>query len=416
MSDYFVFDDIDTRTFDDIYVAFDKVDKTPARAYEVVEVPGRNGSIFLDENRYDDEEHVYHIAALTKEAGSNLINALSSKVGYYRLSDSFNSDEYYMAVFTSGADPKISSTRDANTFKLTFTRKPQRFLTSGETKSAVASGNTVTNPTKFGASPLLEYKGYGNIWINGIPITIASVPIGNILLANSKTVNIRNATRVINPPPEISSITFDGSKLNTGDAITLAESYVRWNIEDIAPQFHNHYAWLHVESTTGESWETSGCVTSAATAYYNTKISGVSFEKGTSATKSYSYSYKYRQENESGSQYSESSGSIYIKVEYDGNQTIKLYASTNNDSLVEAYELVGYLGQVNGYSTIVVNDTFYIDLDIGEAYYISNNVYSSANYAVTLPAKLPKLKSGANIITYSNTITNFKLTPRWWKL
>ena len=80
------------------------------------------------------------------------------------------------------------------------------------------------------------------------------------------------------------------------------------------------------------------------------------------------------------------------------------------------YSLSGNIGQVNGYSTIIVDNTFYIDLEIGEAYFISNNVYSSANYAVQIPPKLPTLRSGASIITYSNTITNFKITPRWWKI
>lgn len=139
MSDYFIFDDIDTRDYDDVYVYFDKVDETPKRVYETVEIPGRNGSLYIDENRYEDVEHVYHIVALTKEAGSELINALASKTGYYRLEDSFNPDEFYSAVFTSGAEPKISSSRDKNTFKITFTRKPQRWLKSGEKWVGAAS-------------------------------------------------------------------------------------------------------------------------------------------------------------------------------------------------------------------------------------------------------------------------------------
>lgn len=58
----------------------------------------------------------------------------------------------------------------------------------------------------------------------------------------------------------------------------------------------------------------------------------------------------------------------------------------------------------------------FIDLDIGEAYIIENDEIVSVNDAVELPATLPTLKPGANTITYDNTITDFKITPRWWKI
>lgn len=185
MSDYFIFDDIDTRDFEDISVYFDNVDKTPKRMYEVIDIPARNGSFYIDENRYEDVEHVYHIVALTKEAGSAIINALSSKIGYYRLEDSFNPDEFYHAVFTSGADPKIASTRDKNTFKVTFTRKPQRWLKDGETavtigewgETETASGDIVTveNPNGILAvkslevdlEPMQDLNGYDKPWVGG---------------------------------------------------------------------------------------------------------------------------------------------------------------------------------------------------------------------------------------------------------
>ena len=58
----------------------------------------------------------------------------------------------------------------------------------------------------------------------------------------------------------------------------------------------------------------------------------------------------------------------------------------------------------------------YIDLDIGECYRIENGQYISINTATILPADLPVLKPGANVITYDNSFTSFKITPRWWKV
>ena len=59
---------------------------------------------------------------------------------------------------------------------------------------------------------------------------------------------------------------------------------------------------------------------------------------------------------------------------------------------------------------------FYVDLDIGEAYREEDGQIINVNNAVTIPAKLPTLKSGVNNITYDVTITQFKIVPRWWEV
>lgn len=404
-----------------IYIGGEGVFNAPERDVEMVSIPGRNGSFVLDKGRFENITVTYSAfnfepdLATFKANLDAFRNALCAQEGYQRLTDTFHTDEYRMAAFISGLDIKPIEYNTAAKFDIVFDCKPQRYLTSGETKSSVASGSVITNPTRFESSPLLEFKGYGNIFLHGTPIKMASVPIGNILLSNSATVNIEKSANQINPPPEIARITFDGSKLNAGDAINLAESYVRYTLTYIK-QFNYVFDSATIESSTGESWVSTANIMSAKQVCFNTKISAQTYIKGTSSTKTYHYVYRWRRSD--GGSYVESGGDSYIKLEYDGDQTIKLYASTfkDDDYGNDIYETVGYLGDVSGYSTVVVDDTFYIDLDIGEAYYIKDGAYSSANYAVTLPAKLPKLKAGSNAITYSNTITDFKVTPRWWKL
>ena len=63
-----------------------------------------------------------------------------------------------------------------------------------------------------------------------------------------------------------------------------------------------------------------------------------------------------------------------------------------------------------------LGEPLYFDLDIGEAYKIEDEQIISVNNAVTIPAKLPALKSGNNTITYDRTITQFKVVPRWWEV
>ena len=74
-------------------------------------------------------------------------------------------------------------------------------------------------------------------------------------------------------------------------------------------------------------------------------------------------------------------------------------------------------GEVSVYSTVNSNDQpVYIDLDIGEAYILSDGKAVSFNDAAYLPADLPTLRPGDNVITYDNTFTSFKVTPRWWRI
>ena len=211
MIDYFVFDDVDTRDFDGILVYFDNVDTVPKRVGEFIEIPNRNGSFFLDGGRYEDVTQTYDVIALSKESASDLINALASKVGYFRLQDSFNTDEYYSAVFDSEIEPTVTTERDKLTFKVMFTRKPQRWLTSGETVVEVESGDTLTNPTLFESSPLLAVEGYGSIRLNDYWIRLEDDVFG--------TITIDNGGVSSHSYHDVQTITMDTQNLNVGDPI-----------------------------------------------------------------------------------------------------------------------------------------------------------------------------------------------------
>ena len=75
-----------------------------------------------------------------------------------------------------------------------------------------------------------------------------------------------------------------------------------------------------------------------------------------------------------------------------------------------------YQPQISVNSSVSVLGQLYIDLDIGECYRIENGQIISINTATILPADLPTLKPGDNVITYDNTFTSFKVTPRYWRV
>ena len=401
-----------------IYIGGEGVFNAPERDVEMVSIPGRNGSFALDKGRFDNIQVTY--SAFNHEAdlatfSANLDafrNALCAQSGYQRLTDTFHPDEYRMAAFIGGLEIKPVKYNTASQFDIVFDCKPQRFLTSGETAINVNNGDTLTNPTLFGASPLIRCNGYGWITLKDSTIVVSSVPIGNILVSDATSVTVTNAELEISPPVEILRTVFDASNLNTGDAIILSGSYVKYDLKYSAWE-GDHFTTAVVESDSGEDWDTNAVITSESTLYFNTRIPPITFKKGTSATKTYYYDGRWVMTSAGGGSGVEKSLRHYIKVEYDGNKTIKLYTSTDRDDATETYTETGYLGQINGNSTVIKADDIYIDLDIGEAYFADR---TSANYAVQLPAELPTLAPGNNLVSFDNTFTKMIIVPRWWKI
>ena len=65
--------------------------------------------------------------------------------------------------------------------------------------------------------------------------------------------------------------------------------------------------------------------------------------------------------------------------------------------------------------SVLGNPTF-IDCDLGEAYKLVDGVPASLNKYIGLGSYLPRLVVGSTEITYDNTITDFQIVPRWWKV
>ena len=396
-----------------IYIGGEGVFNAPERDVEMVSIPGRNGSFALDKGRFENITVTYSAfnfepdLATFKANLDAFRNALCAQEGYQRLTDTFHTDEYRMATFISGLDIKPINYNTAAKFDIVFDGKPQRFLTSGETKRSVSSGSSITNPTLFPASPLIECKGQGTIYIGGVPIVVSSVPIGDILLSNGAPFSKSNMTAA--QTAEMAKITLDVSNLNTGDNIHVSESNITYSVSLTSGLT---FSGVVVELESGESWSTKCAISTPTSAYFRTTVPAQNFKKGTAATKTYRYTQTWTAE----SGYVSSSRPIVIQLKYDGANTITFSATTVSNEATYTYAISGAIGQVNGYSTIIVNNTFYIDLEIGEAYFNSGSSYTSANYAVQIPPKLPTLRPGTSVITYSNTITNFKITPRWWKI
>lgn len=62
------------------------------------------------------------------------------------------------------------------------------------------------------------------------------------------------------------------------------------------------------------------------------------------------------------------------------------------------------------------NEYIYIDCEIGEAFTGSDDNPVSVNQYVSLGANLPILERGITNVTWSSSVTNVAIMPRWWKL
>ena len=162
----FTFDGVSSTTFN--AVVFEKsLYETPAKQYNLTPIPGRNGNILLSQHRFEDVTMSY-IVLFTSNFDTNysaLRNYLLSRDGYCRLTDTFNTGEYYLAYYSDVMQPIITRDHDMGKVTIRFQRRAERFLTSGETTqtfmfNSSETSHTITNPTTLPARPLIYLSTY----------------------------------------------------------------------------------------------------------------------------------------------------------------------------------------------------------------------------------------------------------------
>ena len=392
----------------DIYISGEGVWSAPARDAEMVTIPGRNGAFVHDKERFENIEVTYP-AFIVKDNNTNFKtkidgfrNAMCAQVGYQKLVDTFHADEYRMAAFIGGLEVSPILYNDhAATFDITFNCKPQRFLTSGDTAVAVANNGTITNPTLFDSNPFLEVKGKGTITMDGHVINVNDVPLGMVTLQPAKQ-NIYDLSYDNNLVQNGDPLYFDEVKAWTSDSsfnkdisnivVGTASTYNTnadmsmvgyWAEKVNARKIKFYFQYIDASFTTG----TTGYL--AISVPYT-----ITFTDSTTSSITYGHHIDYTPGSD---EFDFSQGSKSGQFE-------PLVASADTSELT-ANSSVSALG----------NPT-YIDCEIGEAFKIENDQLISLDNAVELGSDLPVLGPGSNTITYSNTITELKVTPRWWKI
>lgn len=406
-----IFGDVNSADYG-IYITGEAVYNAPERAVEMVTVPGRNGALALDQGRWENIEVSYPAGCFGDDQSdfaskiADFRNAIVSQLGYQRLTDEYNPNEYRLGTYLSGLDVKPKSMGRVGEFTITFDCKPQRYLTPGETEITVESGDTLTNPTQYESSPLLEIEGYGTIAFNGYGVELENAVMGEIRYPATPY----NTKTVIN-----------GNAYNAGDDLTvqacagvlILQSNPRYNFEEYGVSDGNaNFTSTAVRTTHSIKVNTitSALAFSAGTAKTVTNVPAITISVRDTQLESYgSVTIVWRQTAE----YATSANSSYF-LPTTANYDVTYTTATNPiSSHAEEFNL----GEIVLNSTVsLLGNPTYIDCDLGECYKTDGGEYISLNGKIALGSDLPTLASGENEVTFDNTITELKIVPRWWKL
>ena len=207
MRNYFTFGSIDSRDYG-VYISGSGVFNAPRRIREEIEIPGRNGNLFIDTHTFENIEVTYpaFICNNFKQNLEDFRSALLATKGYQWLQDTYNPNEKRQGCFTESIEVKPTTRIDAGEFDITFNCKPQRFLTSGFETIEVSDGDTVANNTPFRCYPIITVTGYGTI---------------DIISGSSKYITVANAFDFVTIDTETYYCDSDGD--NANDVVTFSD-------------------------------------------------------------------------------------------------------------------------------------------------------------------------------------------------
>ena len=417
----FTFGNINTKDFGVVVEGYGNY-TAPKRAVEMVTVPGRNGSIAIDQGRYEDGEASFTVVIRGKtqyefaKKVSDFRNAIISQLGFQRLTEEYQPDEYRLAMYSGGLEDDPEFIGRAGKFDVKFVCKPQRYLLSGEDEVTIDSGDTIYNPTPHASSPLIAVEGPGRIELGDQPIQINDVVVGTVRVSDKITLQNQDLVRTWN----INDSKYNPGDLVTIDGLTLKSTFTITNSAIFLDSKNDRTMGIEYYNSP----DTDATLTynkSGKTATFGVTIAPFTLTIGQDLSKTYKVRSTVIVDNGDRWQ-SQRLTSTYSFSYTNGVLTVSadtMIFNTNGALSIAAPREVSTitLGDIVGESTLsTLTDTIYLDCEIGDAYVIKDGEYVSLNSTTQFGSDLPQLKPGENVITFDDTITSLSITPRWWIL
>lgn len=417
------FDGVNSKDYG-IYISGPGVFDAPARKYEMVSIPGRNGQYAIDEGTYDNIEVTYpaFVTDYTQysfaERMSQIRNVFGSKSGYCRLYDSYNPDEFRLALFSNGVEVEPKHYNSTGEFNLIFNCKPQRYLVSGETPIEVTSGSKLVNPTYFDARPLIvvEADDDGIVYVNDKTISYNPESIGKMELDNTKPTQ-----RVVETSGTMwteSDSTWTTARYNSGDAIgTDGEIAFRLAVRFTSYVGYRSYTMSNATLKSVSEDRTNQVVT------FNLAVpkSAFKFNAGTDKTINAWFNVILQYETGPSSGTLEDSITITLRISHNASNdkciAIEAYADVPTDASSITYNLDNVPTFWVDSSRAAFEGEVYFDTEACESYiYGDDGEIITINNVINTGPDYPKLIPGENGISFYGGINSCKFIPRWWTI
>lgn len=159
-----------------VFISGDGTFNAPERDTTNIEIPGRNGTLTIDNGRYKNLP-VKYPAFIVHDFNTNiegLRNFLLTQNGYGRLEDTYHPEEFRKAKPTGGFTTKPIAELYAGEFDLEFDCYPQRFLKAGELPVSFTAAGNLNNKYLTEAKPLIRAYGTGSFTLGGVTVQITA--------------------------------------------------------------------------------------------------------------------------------------------------------------------------------------------------------------------------------------------------
>ena len=161
---YFTFDNQKSSDFG-LIISQKDIYSAPVPDVSLVPVPGRNGDVLLDNNRFNNITVSYDVAFRNVKSRASAIKMWLCRAGYYILTDTYQPAYFRMAAFSSNLkiDELIENVGQA---QISFNCKPFMYSFAGQETVTLTDTGTVTNPEAFLSQPYIKITGTGNITLH----------------------------------------------------------------------------------------------------------------------------------------------------------------------------------------------------------------------------------------------------------
>lgn len=158
---YFEFNGVRSSDFG-LIISGKDIYSAPAPDVSFVSVPGKNGDVLIDNNRFNNVTVSYNVAFRNVKSRAAAIKLWLCRVGYFVLTDTYQPTYFRMAAFSSNLkiDELIENVGQA---QISFNCKPFMYSFAWRETITLTEPGTVTNPEAFAALPYIKIIGTGEI-------------------------------------------------------------------------------------------------------------------------------------------------------------------------------------------------------------------------------------------------------------